>query len=556
MRYLVFIIAAAVLIFVLPPVGLVQMDTPQPTILPALPEVPKTGNPKIEYALTELLEIRLSRGPESMKSHAALRDIEMSGDMVRVVVEAKEPAGPRGTATAAALLPVQNRLESLGGRMETQYENLVQGLIRIEQIESLADTPHVRFVRLPFKAFPQEVLSEGVNTIKATGWKALSPYRTSEEVKICILDAGFTGYSALLGTELPASVVTRSFRADGNLLANKHGTGCAEIVYDMVPNAKLYLANFGTDVEHGRAVDWIIEQGIHIVSYSMGWYNAGRGDGTGPIGAHVKKAADAGVVWVSAAGNSAEKHWKGTFSDTNGNGWHNFTADNEVLNFWVPAYNVTGAWLRWDNWGNWSGTSYSGSNQDYDLYLWVWTGSSWMSVASSKGRQTGSQWPTEAISGWYSTASRYWGISIQRYSASQAVNFNLLTTGSSQPIQFNDPWNSLLIPADSPHVITVGATDWNTDAYHVYSSRGPTNDGRVKPDFSAPAGTSGVTYGTRSFFGTSASTPHMAGAFGLILEKTPFTAAQVRALLENRARDLGSAGKDNQFGVGRVQLIK
>jgi len=556
MRYLVFIIAAAILIFVLPPVGIVQEDGPQPTILPALPDVPKTGHPKIEYALTELLEIRLNQGPASMKSHAALRDIDMSGDMVRVVVEAKQPAGLRGAASAAAILPVQNRLESLGGRMETQYENLVQGLIRIEQIESLADTPHVRFVRLPFKAFPQEVLSEGVNTTKATGWKALSPYRARDEVKICILDAGFTGYSALLGTELPASVVTRSFRADGNLLAHVHGTACAEIVHDMVPNAKLYLANFGTDVEHGRAVDWIIDQGIHIVSYSMGWYNAGAGDGTGPIGAHVKKAADSGIVWVSAAGNSADRHWKGTFNDPNGNGWHNFTADNEILSWPVNANTPTGAFLRWNDWGAWSGTNYSGSNQDYDLYFYIWTGSAWQFVTSSTGRQTGSQWPVERTGSWISAGTRHWGVAIRKHSATRNVGFNLFTTGSSSPIQYNDPWNSLLIPADSPQAVTAGATDWNTDAYHAYSSRGPTNDGRIKPDFAAPSGTTGVTYGTRSFFGTSASAPHLAGAFGLIMEKTPFTAAQVRALLDDRAKDLGPAGKDNQFGIGRVQLVK
>ena len=43
-----------------------------------------------------------------------------------------------------------------------------------------------------------------------------------------------------------------------------------------------------------------------------------------------------------------------------------------------------------------------------------------------------------------------------------------------------------------------------------YSSWGPTNDNRMKPDLTAAAGVQNFTYGT--FPGTSASTPAAAGA--------------------------------------------
>jgi len=40
----------------------------------------------------------------------------------------------------------------------------------------------------------------------------------------------------------------------------------------------------------------------------------------------------------------------------------------------------------------------------------------------------------------------------------------------------------------------------------------------------------------------------------LVFGKTPFTLDQVRTILEKRAADLGPAGQDNQFGIGRLKL--
>ncbi len=49
-------------------------------------------------------------------------------------------------------------------------------------------------------------------------------------MKIAILDVGFTGYSSLLGTELPASVTTQSFYTGSDIEGyTDHGTACAEI---------------------------------------------------------------------------------------------------------------------------------------------------------------------------------------------------------------------------------------------------------------------------------------------------------------------------------------
>jgi len=523
--------------------------------LSPLNDYPKEGNPRMEYVLYKLMETYLTQGMEEAREFARQRSIDMEGDFVRVVL-ASETGSASEAETNMKVSLVKSQVESLGGKVETSYRQLVQSVVPLQALAALADLQGVRYLRLPLKPYVC-VTSEGVSKTGADRYHSREPYRSEHEAKVCVLDLGFQGYQNLLGNELPSSVTTRSFRANGSLTANeKHGTACAEIVHDMAPEAKMWLVNFNTDVEHHNAVDWIINQGVEIISYSIGWFNAGAGNGTGPICEDVKDAANSGIIWSSASGVYAEDHWEGTHSDPDGDRWHNYSGIDEIQYFYVPAYYIVSAYLNWDDWGSWNGTSYSGSNQDYDLYLYWYYGGNWYYVDRSENWQTGWQWPVERISGWYSTVSTYWGIAIRRYSATRNVKHELFVRGNSQPLEYNKPEGSLIVPADSAQAIAVGATDWSDDSYHSYSSRGPTHDGRVKPDLSAPSGISCSTYGSQNFYGTSASAPHVAGAFALLRGKTPFTYEQIKAILDARALDLGVSGKDNKFGLGRLNLLK
>lgn len=118
-------------------------------------------------------------------------------------------------------------------------------------------------------------------------------------------------------------------------------------------------------------------------------------------------------------------------------------------------------------------------------------------------------------------------------------------------------------PGDVPEVVTIGATDSN-DNIAYFSSRGPvTWDGvdLIKPDVSAP----GVNVkscrhdndGYRTMSGTSMATPHVAGLVALMVNaKSDITPEQAKKILEQTATDLGTAGKDNTYGAGRVNADK
>jgi hypothetical protein len=540
------------LVLLLPGLRYWESEAPALTDLPPFTEF-EEGSPNMESVLYRVLQIYINQGIEKAKEFAHLHEIEMEGDCLRIVAQARALSLFLDIKAMAHI--VSSQIEALGGRVEASANGSVQSLLSMDALENLLYYPTVKYIRLPLKPYPMET-SEGVAKTGADQWHDLPSYRQEEKPKVCVLDAGFSGYKALLGTELPSSVEIRSFRGDGDFNPHKHGTACAEVVYDMAPEARLWLVNFNTDVEHHNAVNWIINQDVDIVSYSMGWFNIGAGDGTGPICEDVKRAADSGIIWVSAAGNQAQDHWGDVFKDSDGDAWHNFLSNDEILSFPVSANQFIRVFMSWDDWGTWNGVDYSGSDQDYDLYLYRWNGSTWIQADKSTNRQTGTQWPTEFVAINSTNQASTWGIAIRRYNATRKVKLNVHVTNSSAPIEYYKLHGSLVIPAESSHVIAVGATSWQDDSYHMYSSRGPTVDERIKPDLVAPSGVSGITYGTSGFFGTSAATPHVAGAFALLMTKTPFTSQQIKSILFERALDLGSSGKDNMYGIGRLRLTK
>ena len=116
-------------------------------------------------------------------------------------------------------------------------------------------------------------------------------------------------------------------------------------------------------------------------------------------------------------------------------------------------------------------------------------------------------------------------------------------------------------PGCACQVITVGATN-DSDQITNFSSRGPTGDGRVKPDVCFPgfgiiaARAEGTSMGTpidaryTSASGTSMATPHASGVAALLLQARPGIApAEVKLRLMEAAINLGL--DPNTQGKGR-----
>ena len=123
---------------------------------------------------------------------------------------------------------------------------------------------------------------------------------------------------------------------------------------------------------------------------------------------------------------------------------------------------------------------------------------------------------------------------------------------SSQMVQSG----TLTLPADARGAMTVGAYVPDGDTIAWYSSRGPTEDGRIKPDLVGPSGVSTSALGPRSAHGTSFAAPHIAGLAALVLEQKPsYSVDSLRDYLMTQTRDLGVEGPDSVFGVGAVAVV-
>ena len=116
-------------------------------------------------------------------------------------------------------------------------------------------------------------------------------------------------------------------------------------------------------------------------------------------------------------------------------------------------------------------------------------------------------------------------------------------------------------PANNPGAMAVGSTT-SSDTIASYSSRGPSACGEPSntfPELTAPGDnvrTTDLYGGYATFSGTSMAAPHVAGALALLLSAYPnLTAAQQENALELGAHDLGTAGPDNTFGYGRLDVL-
>ncbi len=126
---------------------------------------------------------------------------------------------------------------------------------------------------------------------------------------------------------------------------------------------------------------------------------------------------------------------------------------------------------------------------------------------------------------------------------------------------------TISVPGTSHEIISVGSyiiRGTGVGNISVFSSLGPTRDGRQKPDISAPgewimsARAQDILHGTGEYhllLGTSMAAPHVAGVIALMLQKNKIlTQAQIKKCLTNNARSDAFTGAvpNNTWGYGKL----
>jgi len=169
-----------------------------------------------------------------------------------------------------------------GGTVTVTQGNRVRAAVPGSALMKLAEMPGVAQVQQPQKAFPLAVTSEGVEASGAGDW--VRGGKTGAGVKVGVIDVGFDSLpEAQAAGELPAGTVLHGTNCPTDNVS-AHGTAVAEVVHDMAPGASLYLACAPDTMTFAAAVDWLTQQGVQIINASIGFTNAGRGDGSGSGG--------------------------------------------------------------------------------------------------------------------------------------------------------------------------------------------------------------------------------------------------------------------------------
>jgi subtilisin family serine protease len=463
---------------------------------------------------------------------------------------------------------LEDKIKALGGTVTTTLDNTVYAELPLSEIEKLDQIQELEYAQAQMQFYPTEftnfkqLVSDGLEATQAARLHQAGV--TGKGVKIGIIDLGFHRYDELVKAgELPPPKAQRLFSQSGQTGSNEvHGTGCAEIVHDMAPEAELYLAAIdGYSAQKKLAAEWLVEQGVHIISASLGGPGYPTHGLTEADRLVDKIVSEDGVLWVNSAGNYAEKQWSGTTVDQNRNGRIDVT-DNPKGDFIVIEHYGGPLIIKtlWDDWG--SNPQVPTASQDVDIYLYGVDKKTQklITVARSENPQNGRAKPEEIIAGNNFPPDVYILVLIPRR-VTQAVNIRVVLVHSQAQICPVVNTGSINVPGAAHNVLAVGAVNVATGELSPYSSQGPTDDGRLKPEVSAPDNNLTLAYGNSPgqpgrFQGTSAACPHVSGFAALLKQMNPnFSVNELRQSVIQHVRGIGEA-PNNQYGHGHIDASK
>ena len=474
---------------------------------------------------------------------------------------------------------VREYLETNGVFVRNVGEDYIEAHVPPSMLGAASEQPGILRVDTVIPPQPAQsqsrVISQGVDLHGASDWHAAN-YR-GQGIKVGVIDRGFEGLRQLQGNELPSNVTARCYfqeaRAPSTSVVDcevdgDHGTAVSDTLVDVAPSVDLYIANPFSNGDLRNAVEWMAGQGVQVINYSVGKVVDGPGDGTSPFSDSPLRTIDAAVsrdiTWINAAGNNAQQVWYGTFSDLDSDDVHNFAPRDEGNTFRLNEGQRLQAFMRWDD-------SWSEADCDLDLLLTKRVGDRNEIVFVDDIEQDGSQGsiPLAAIFTDEATASQagLYALWILKFECADEPAWIQLTMWDPGPLEHYSRGHHMGNPEESRSAGTmaVGATHyWDTQSIAPYSSRGPTMDGRTKPEITGVACGQSIVVPpivssdgslTCWFAGTSQAAPHVAGLAALVRQRfSEYNPVQTVRYLQQNAADRGPSGADNTWGYGLAAL--
>ena len=442
-----------------------------------------------------------------------------------------------GTLIADPKIPVYLRVTNQSTLDLSNYEITAQsdGIIVLKltptQIEELSLNDNVGEIRLPdlSESFSHDI-SQGVSLTFANDLHTQNI--TGNGITVGIIDDSFITSNTEIASNIKDSILFDSggYCGDiscGKIFGNSHGTAVAEIVVDMAPDVNLVLYTIANTVDFVNAVNDIITRGdVDIITISLGFPTVGGDgttgffrDGTSIVAKAVNRAQDAGILVTTAAGNDAKRHWMGVYTPSTISPVSlSLTEYQSVMEFRPSETGIQKVCLPVSHAG-WTVASWNAwdiTTNDYDLFLFDKNMTGVVSY-SAIDQQTTPSSPIEVIS----DDTGFSGCLVVLSLDSTQNHLFHITTVDGSITSDHISAGSINTPADASGTFSVGAINFATNTLESFSSRGPTDDGRLAPQICGPDGILSHQASIDPFFGTSSSAPHVAGAAALIKQIQP-----------------------------------
>lgn len=346
-----------------------------------------------------------------------------------------------------------------------------------------------------------------------------------KNIKIAVLDEGFLGFDSQ--TDLLPKCTEVVSGPENKPQPGSHGLRMAQILWAMlglndteVCAPKIYLVQSNGFTNFKAAIDFIVNENIDIVLYSLNWEFGGNFDGQGFINKEVSRATDNGALWINAAGDYKNLIYDDALRTQNSSISKNliFNQGKDFIEFEnLLDQNSLRIVLSWDDFSNDENFA-----TDEDLNIFVYNEQNEL-IGQGQRKQTGESPdlnnPEDNRSAYAREVVLLNQLKRGKYqikiTAESEIKYSKNIRVSLQSEKFNSlkfltpsVRGEIMIPGDHPSVITVG------DLSPV-SARGPTRDQRNKPDILMK--NSQVVFSNgESSFGTSQAAALFAGVVTLL----------------------------------------